>query len=162
MSDFYVQSLVKWFHLIFLVLAGGTMPVCLMLSGFEDTHEEVRGIAAGVWKKLAIWGMRFAVLCGVILYAMACVYGEKPYFQPHLIYKLVIVILLVVLCENAPKQLINGKRGYAMLALMLFILTSFIASTRLFQNPDKLPEAATSEALAPPDAAATETAPAAQ
>ena len=151
MPDFYVHSLVRWFHFIFLVIAGGSMPVCLMLSGFEDTHEEVRGLAAGVWKKLTIWGMRFAVLCGIILYAMACVYGEKPYFQPQLIYKLVIVIVLVVLCENAPKSLINGKRGYAMLALMLFILTSFIASTKLFQNQDKLPDAAPIEAPAVPE-----------
>jgi len=162
MSDFYVQPLVKWFHLIFLVLAGGAMPVCLMLSGFEDTHEEVRGIAAGVWKKLAVWGMRFAVLCGVILYVMAWVHGERPFAQPHLIYKLVIVIVLAVLCENAPKQLINGKRGHAMLALMLFILASFVASTKLFLEQDKTPKAAPIESPAPTDAAATETAPVAQ
>jgi len=161
MSDFYVQHLVKWFHFIFLVLAGGAMPVCLMLSGFEDAHEEVRGLAAGVWKKLAVWGMRFAVLCGIVLYVMAWVHGERPFAQPYLIYKLVIVIVLAVLCENATKPLTIGKRGHAMLALMLFILTSFVASTKLFLQ-DNLPEAAPIEAPATTDAAASEPAPSAQ
>jgi hypothetical protein len=128
MPDFDVRSLLGWFHFIFLVLAGGSMPVCLVLSGFEDAHEDIRGLSAMIWKKLTIWGTRFAVICGVILFVMAMVNGDKPFAQPHLMFKVGIGAVLIFLCENAPRSLQVGKRGYAMLALMLFIFISFIAS----------------------------------
>jgi len=153
MPDFDAQSLLGWFHFIFLVLAGGSMPVCLMLSGFEDSREDIRGLAAGVWKKLTVWGMRLAVLCGAILFVMAMVKGDRPFTQPHLMFKLGIGVLLILLCENAPKALAVGKRGFAMLALMLFILTSFVASNHnaFMPKPEPpAPEAAPAEPAAEP------------
>jgi hypothetical protein len=128
MPNFDVQSFLGWFHFLGLALAGGSMPVCLMLSGFEDTNEDVRGLSAVIWKKLTVWGMRCAVFCGAALIIVLLVEGGQPFSQPHLMFKIGIAAVLIFLCETAPKQLGVGKRGAAMLAMVLFLVVSFVAS----------------------------------
>jgi hypothetical protein len=130
-----------------------------MLSGFEDTREDVRGLSAGVWKKLTIWGMRLAVICGVVLFVMAMIKGERPFAQPHLMFKLGIGAVLILLCENAPKSLMVGKRGSAMLTLMLFILISFMASNHSAFLVKPEPPAPESDPSAVPPAPAPEAEP---
>jgi hypothetical protein len=127
MPNFDVQSLLGWFHFVGLALAGGSMPVCLMLSGFEDANEDVRGLSAVIWKKVTVWGMRCAVFCGAALVIVSLVKGGHPFSQPHLMFKIGIAAVLVFLCETAPKQLGVGKRGAALLAMVLFLVVSFVA-----------------------------------
>jgi len=126
MPNFENESLLRWLHFIALVFMGGSIPVCLLLSGFEDTHEDIRGLSAVIWKKLTIWSMRAAVLFGVILLVMNLVGGGKPFSQPHLMLKIGAVPVLVFLCETAPKFLGNGKRGTALLTMALFSILSFV------------------------------------
>jgi len=145
MPDFDVQSLVSWFHFIALVMAGGSMPVCLLLSGFEDTHEDIRGLSAVIWKKVTVWGLRCAVICGAALFIMYLVKGDKPFTQPHLMFKLGAAPILLLLCETTPKFLAIGKRGSAMLATVLFLVVSFLASNGnalISPKPVSAPESA--------------------
>ena len=151
MPHFDVQSLLSWFHFVTLVMAGGSMPVCLLLSGFEDTREDIRGLSAVIWKKVTIWGLRCAVFCGVVLFIMCLVKGDKPFAQPHFMFKIGIAPILVLLCEVTPKSLARGKRGYALLAMMLFLVTSFIASNhKAFLEPAQIPPAQDIPQEAPP------------
>jgi hypothetical protein len=143
MPHFDSESLLRWFHFLMLVLAGGAMPVCLLLSGFEDTREDVRGLSAAVWKKMAVWGVRLAILLGVAALVANIVKGGKPFLQPHLMFKIGVAPLLVLLCEAAPKKLGEKKRAAAMGAIMLFLLMSFIAlNGRAFSAPEPPPEPA--------------------
>jgi hypothetical protein len=128
MPNFDAESLLKWFHFLMLVVAGGAMPVCLLLSGFEDTNEDVRGLAAGVWRKMVVWGMRLAIFCGLAVLVASIVNGGTPFQQPHLMFKIGMAPILVLLCETAPKHLGEGKRGAALGAIILFLVTSFVAS----------------------------------
>ncbi|MCL1893355.1 MAG: hypothetical protein FWG02_03820 [Holophagaceae bacterium] len=128
MPDFEIQSIVKWLHIISMVLAGGTMPVCLILSGFEESHEDVRGISAVIWKKLAVWGMRFTVAFGIILLIMYLAKGGKPFSQPHLMLKIGLTPILIFVCETATKNLGNAKRGAAMLAVVLILIITFVST----------------------------------
>jgi hypothetical protein len=128
MPNFDAESLLRWFHFVGLVLAGGSMPVCLMLSGFEDTHEDVRGLSAVIWQKITLWGMRCAVCFGFLLFILSLFKGNKPFAQPHLMFKIGMGPILLFLCETAPKPLSVGKRGLALIATVLFLVTSFIAA----------------------------------
>ena len=140
MPNFDTESLLRWFHFIALVFAGGSMPICLLLSGFEDTREDIRGLSAVIWKKVTVWGLRCAVFCGVVLFIMYLIKGGKPFAQPHLMFKIGIAPILVLLCETAPKSLLKGKRGAALLAMVLFLVTSFIASNhKAFLKPEQIP-----------------------
>jgi len=150
MPHFDTESLLKWFHFLMLVLAGGAMPVCLLLSGFEDTHEDVRGLSAAIWKRLVVWGMRLAVLFGVAVLVVIIAKRGWPYSQPHLLFKIGLAPFMVLLCEAAPKSLGAGKRGVAMVAMILFLLTSFIASNgNAFVEPKPEPPAAVEAEPAP-------------
>jgi hypothetical protein len=154
MPNFDSESLLRWFHFLMLVLAGGAMPVCLLLSGFEDSREDLRGLSAAVWRKMAVWGMRLAILFGVAVVAASIANDGKPFSQPHLMFKIGIAPFLVLLCETAPKSLGAGRRGAAIGAVMLFLLTSFIASNgRAFFDPKDAPQAG----AAPAPAASGET-----
>jgi hypothetical protein len=141
MPNFDAVSLLRWFHFLMLVVAGGAMPICLLLSGFEDTHEDVRGLAAGVWRKIAVWGMRLAIFFGVAVFVASIVKGGEPFTQPHLMFKIGMAPILVLLCETTPKKLGEGKRGSAMGAIILFLLTSFVASNgnAFFRAKPQLP-----------------------
>ncbi|MCL1908519.1 MAG: hypothetical protein FWG12_04020 [Holophagaceae bacterium] len=144
MPDFSVQSFVGWLHFVSLVVAGGVMPVCLILSGFEETNEDVRGISAVIWKKLAVWGMRSAFACGLALLVINWINRSEPFSQPILLSLLVMAGLLVWLCEAAPKALGTGKRGTALMAMALFLVVSFVitnrtAFARSVPDPDPAP-----------------------
>ncbi len=119
-------DLVKWLHLIALAVAGGASVVALLLSGFEDTREDLRGLAATVWAKVVVWGFRAAFLLGLVLLGMKLHRGEHPFDERYLHVKILLAILLVGLSETAPKVLARAKRGAAMLVLMLFLLTTFL------------------------------------
>lgn|GEM_PF-246579 len=132
MPDFIFEfhCFVAWLHFVALVIAGGAMPVCLILSGFEETHEDVRGISAVLWKKLAVWGMRCAAASGVALLIINLARGHESFSQPILLSLIALAGLLVWLCETAPKALGNSKRGTALLAMALFLVVSFIVTNR--------------------------------
>jgi hypothetical protein len=164
MPNFDNESLLRWMHFTALVFVGGGIPVCLLLSGFEDTHEDIRGLSAVIWKKLTIWSMRAAVLFGVILLVINLVKGGKPFSQPHLMFKIGAVPILVLLCETAPKYLGRGKRGIALLAMALFSVISFITlnGKAFFQpetiaEPQPAPSAVPETESAPPQAVSNET-----
>jgi hypothetical protein len=157
MPHFGPESLLRWFHILTLALAGGAMPVCLLLSGFEDTREDVRGLSAAVWRKMAVWGMRLAVLFGVAVLAANIAGGGRPFSQPHLMFKIGMAPFLVLLCETAPKKLGAGRRGAAMGAMMLFLLTSFVASNgRAFFGPEAAPQTVAAPERTPTDEAKTQ------
>ena len=128
MPNFDAESLLRWFHFVSLVIAGGSMPVCLLLSGFEDTHEDIRGLSAVVLKKMTIWGLRCAVALGLLLFVTSMAVGNRPFEKPHLMFVLGISTILLVLCEISPKPLAVGKRSFALLTMVLFLVVSFIAS----------------------------------
>jgi len=121
-------SFIRWLHFVALFFAGGCMPVCLLLSGFEDTREDIRGLSAVIWKKIAIWAMRFAVLTGAVMFVMVLFKGDRPFSQPHLMFMLGLSPFLILLCEKTPNSLGMGKRGIAMLITALFLATSFVAT----------------------------------
>ena len=140
MPNFDTESLLRWFHFIALVFAGGSMPICLLLSGFEDTREDIRGLSAAIWKKVTIWALRFAVIFGAALFFLHLIHGGKPFTQPHLMFKLGAAPILILLSETTPKFLAVGKRGSAMLAMVLFLMASFLASNgKAFLSPEPVP-----------------------
>jgi hypothetical protein len=123
MFDSY--SLLKWMHFVALSLIGGGAVVALLISGFEDEREDLRGLAATLWKRTVCWGVRIAILLGAALLTMKFMNGQHPFTENYLHLKLTFVVILAGLTEATPKALAIGKRGSALLALMLFLLASF-------------------------------------
>lgn len=127
MPVFDALSLTKWFHFILLSMAGGGAIVALMLSGYEDEREDLRGLAATVWKRTVGWGFRLALVVGIgALLIHIFKVGDNPLLDRYMHIKLTLVLILLVCSEMAPKGLAVGKRGAAMLALLLFMLASFV------------------------------------
>jgi uncharacterized membrane protein len=127
MPHFSTFFLVKWLHFLVIAIGGGAMVVSLLLSGFEEDHEDLRGLAATVWKKLVTWPFRLALLLGILLLAIQYQAGDPNPLAPHWLHlKLVLVLALVALSEMTPKALAAGKRGAALLALALFLLATFV------------------------------------
>jgi hypothetical protein len=119
-------SLLKWLHFILLAMAGGGAIVALLLSGFEDEREDLRGLAATVWKRTVSWGFRLALLVGIGALVMHNRAGNNLLLERFMHVKLTLVLILLACSEMAPKGLATGKRGAAMLALLLFMLASFV------------------------------------
>ena len=119
-------NLLKWIHFLCLSVAGGGAVVSLLLSGFEADREDLQGLAATVWKKTVTWGFRFALVTGLGLLGLKFSRGLHPFDQYYLHGKLLLVFFLLMVAEMAPKMLAVGKRGAAMTALFLFLLTSFV------------------------------------
>ena len=126
MPAFDSISLIKWLHFILLTTAGGGAIVALLLSGFEDEHEDLRGLAATIWKRTATWGFRLAVLAGISALLIHMKNGNNLLLERFMHIKLTLVLILLACSEMAPKGLAAGKRGAAMAALLLFLLASFI------------------------------------
>ncbi|HJW09361.1 MAG TPA: hypothetical protein VJ483_06970 [Holophagaceae bacterium] len=126
MPKFDAIAMLKWIHFIFLAMAGGGAVVSLLLSGFESEREDLQGLAATVWKKTVTWGFRMAVLVGIALLGLKISRGEHPFDHYYLHGKLVLVLMILAMAEMAPKMLAAGKRGAAMTALFLFLITSFV------------------------------------
>ncbi len=144
MPAFDALSLVRWLHFIVLSLAGGGAVVALLLSGFEDERPDLRGLAATVWKRTAGWGFRLALVVGIGGLLIKMQAGDHPFDHYYLHIKLVLVFVLLGASEMAPKALAAGKRGAAMLVLLLFLLASFtVYNAQLFGSKTRpLPMAA--------------------
>lgn len=103
----------------------------LLISGFEDSREDLRGLAATLWAKVIRWAFRLAVLMGLVIVGwMQARQKVNPFLQNWLWIKLVLALGLLACAEMAPKALATGKRGAALLAILLFLLTSFVVFTK--------------------------------
>ncbi|HJU83957.1 MAG TPA: hypothetical protein VJ600_07080 [Holophagaceae bacterium] len=119
-------AMLKWIHFLMLAMAGGGAIVALLLSGFESEREDLQGLAATVWKKTVTWGFRFAVLIGLALVGLKLSRGEHPFDHYYLHGKMLLVVMLLAASEMAPRMLASGRRGAAMTALFLFLITTFV------------------------------------
>ena len=120
-------AMLKWFHFLMLAMAGGGAIVALLLSGFESERPDLQGLAATVWKRTATWGFRLAVLIGILLLTLKIQGGDRPFAAFNYLHiKLLLVFFLLAMAEMAPKMLAKGKRGAAMVALLLFAATAFV------------------------------------
>ena len=138
-------AMLKWFHFLLLAMAGGGAIVALLLSGFESERPDLQGLAATVWKRTATWGFRLALVVGILMLTLKISQGERPFAAFNYLHiKLVLVFFLIACAEMAPKMLARGKRGAAMVALLLFMATAFVVYNKdLFA-----PKAATASAAA--------------
>ena len=119
--------LVRWLHFVTLATGGGAAVVALLLSGFEEGREDLRGLAATVWAKVVAWSFRLAVILGIALLVMMIQAGQNPFKAGYYFHiKLALVVILLALSESAPKALAVGKRGSALLVLVLFFGASFV------------------------------------
>jgi hypothetical protein len=131
MPSFDALSLLKWIHFVCVAVGGGGIVMALLISGFEDTREDLRGLAATLWSKVVRWPFRLAVLLGIVIIGwMQGKLKVNPFLQNYLWIKLVLVLGLLAMSEMGPKALAVGKRGAAMLAMLLFLLTSFVVYNR--------------------------------
>ncbi|MBK8792941.1 MAG: hypothetical protein IPN59_07220 [Holophaga sp.] len=129
--DFQLYDLVKWLHFVAMAVGGGGIVIALLLSGFEDEREDLRGLAATIWKKVVSWSFRIALVLGILLLVILYRAGDRNPLAPHYLHvKLLLVLFLLAVSEMAPKALATGKRGAAMLAMLFFLLTSFVAINR--------------------------------
>ena len=126
MPKFDAIAMLKWIHFLFLSMAGGGAVVSLLLSGFESERQDLQGLAATVWKKTVTWGFRLAVIVGIATLGLKMGRGEHPFDHYYLHGKMVLVLLILAMAEMAPKMLATGKRGAAMTALFLFLITTFV------------------------------------
>jgi hypothetical protein len=120
-------NLVRWLHFVTLAVGGGAAVVALLLSGFEEGREEIRGLAATIWAKVVAWSFRLALVAGIGLLILMIQGGQNPLKHGHYFHiKLLLVVVLAGLSEMTPKVLAAGKRGSALLTLVLFLASSFI------------------------------------
>lgn len=145
MPNFQTYDILKWTHLVAMAIGGGGAVVALLLSGFEDEREDLRGLAATVWKRVCGWSFRIALVLGIVLLVLQFKAGLHPFDARYLHLKLTFAILLVGISEMAPKGLATGKRGAAALALLLFLLTSFVAGNRYAFGRKERPVQVTSQ-----------------
>jgi len=119
-------NLVRWLHFVALAVGGGAAVVALLLSGFEEGREDLRGLAATVWAKVVAWSFRLALIAGIALLVLMIQGGDNPLKNGHYFHiKLLLVLVLVGLSEMTPKALAAGKRSSALLVLVLFLAASF-------------------------------------
>ena len=117
----------RWLHILAMATGGGAAVVALLLSGFEEGREDLRGLAATVWAKVVTWAFRLAVLLGALLLVVLLQKGDNPFVLGHAFtIKLVLALLLLGLSEMTPKALAAGKRGSALLVLALFLAITFV------------------------------------
>jgi hypothetical protein len=138
-------DLLKWIHFIFLGTALGTGVVALLLSGFEQDHKDLEGLAATVWKKALVWPLRLAVLVGLAALVYKINFAKEhfldsPFKDRYLHWKLSLVLPLLASAEMAPKMLAAGRRGAAMVTLLLLLLISGIVYNKtLFGRASTVP-----------------------
>ncbi len=119
-------NLVRWFHFVAMSFGGGAAVVALLLSGFEEGREDLQGLAATVWAKVVAWSFRLALIAGIALLVMMIQGGQNPFkagFYFHI--KLTLVFILIGLSEMTPKALAAGRRGSALLVVVLFLAVGF-------------------------------------
>lgn len=126
MPRFALFDLVKWLHFVCVSTAGGAAVVALMISGLEDEREDLRGLAASLWRKVTANGFRLAAATGGLLVAMQA----HPLDARYLPLKSVLVVLLLVMSELSARSLAKARRGAPLLALLCFLLASLVAVNR--------------------------------
>lgn len=120
-------NLVRWLHFVALAVGGGAAVVALLLSGFEESREDLQGLAATIWAKVVAWSFRLALIAGIGLLLLMLQGGQNPLKDGHYLHiKLMLVLVLVGLSEMTPKALAARKRGSALLVMVLFLASSFI------------------------------------
>lgn len=133
-------AMLKWFHFLLLAMAGGGAIVALLLSGFESERPDLQGLAATVWKRTTTWGLRLALIVGILMLTLKIQQGERPFAAFNYLHiKLLLVFFLLACAEMAPRMLARGKRGAAMLALLLFMATSFVVYNKELFAPKAAP-----------------------
>jgi uncharacterized membrane protein len=140
-------DLLKWIHFIFLGTSIGAGVVALLLSGFEQDRKDLEGLAATVWKKAVVWPLRLAVLVGILALVQKIQWHMAPFKDYYLHFKLALVLPLLASAEMAPRMLAAGRRGAAMVTLLLLLLISGIVYNkglfgRAAATPANLPNAA--------------------
>ena len=123
-------NMIQWIHFLCVAVAGGGMVMCLMVSGFEDTKEDIRGLAAVLWSRIVSWSFRLALLTGIGMVGWMQRLGYHLFADYWIWVKLGLVVVLFGLSESAPKALAAGKRGGALLAMLIFLLATFTAYNR--------------------------------
>ncbi len=126
MPQFQIFDLIKWLHFASMAVAGGAAVAALMISGLEEDQEGMKGVAPALWKMVVAWGFRTAVLTGGILLALKFSAGAHPFDRYYLHWKLPMVALLLVMSELSTKSLAMARRGAPLLALLLFLLSTFV------------------------------------
>ena len=119
-------NLAKWLHFVAVSVGGGAAVVALLLSGFEEGREDLQGLAATVWAKVVAWSFRLALVAGIVLLVLMIQAGQNP-FKVGIYFhiKMTLVLVLVGLSEMTPKALAAGKRGSALLVVVLFLAAGF-------------------------------------
>ena len=130
MPHFNAYDFIKWLHLVALAMGGGAAMVILVLVGFEDSRDDLKGMTSLLWKRTAAWAFRLAVVFGIILLAMRFRMGDQPFAARYLHLKLVLVLLMLVCSELSAKALAKSRRGAAMLAFLLFLMVTFVTVNR--------------------------------
>lgn len=128
MPQFDLFSVIRSLHIIVLALAGGSAMVVLVLVGFEESREDLRGLTSVLWKRTTSWAFRVAVVLGLALLGMKFAAGAKPFQELYLHWKLPLVLLLLAFSEMSPRSLAGRKRGAPLLAFLLFLLVVFVSA----------------------------------
>ena len=133
-------DLLRWLHLVAMAAGFGAGLVALLLSGFEEGREDLQGLAATVWSKVVAWGFRLALVAGVLLFGWMLRAGQNPLaLGPAFHAKLLLAVVLVGLSEATPSALARGRRGSALLVVVLFLATTFLMFNRgLFRGAPKV------------------------
>jgi len=127
MPQFEAYSLVKWLHVLSMALGGGAAAIILILVGFEDGRDDLKGMTSILWRRTAAWGFRLALVFGIVLLVLRMHAGDHPFEARYLHLKLVLVVLLLLASELSGKALARARRGAAMLALLMFLLVTFVS-----------------------------------
>ncbi len=152
-SKLETVNLIRWFHFVAMSFGGGAAVVALLLSGFEEGREDLQGLAATVWAKVVAWSFRLAFLAGIALLVLLLQSGQNP-FKAGIYFhiKLTLVIILLGLSEMTPKALAAGRRGSALLVVVLFLAVGFTVFNKgLFRKdaPKLVPEPVAAAIAAP-------------
>ena len=127
MPHLETYDFIKWLHVLAVALGGGSAMIILVLAGFEDSREDLRGLTAVLWRRTTAWAFRLAFLLGAVLLGMRIHFGDQPFEARYLHWKLVLVVLLLVFSELSPKALGRARRGAALLAFLLFLMATFVS-----------------------------------
>lgn len=133
-------DLLRWLHFVAMAAGFGAGIVALLLSGFEEGREDLQGLAATVWSRVVAWAFRLALVVGAVLFVHMMRVGQNPLaLGPAFHAKLLLALLLVGVSEAAPGALARGRRGAALLAVVLFLAATFLMFNRgLFRSAPKL------------------------
>jgi hypothetical protein len=126
MFNFEAFLIIKWVHLMFLSLAGGGAVCALVLSGLQEGMDG-HSLSAALWKYVVAWGFRLAVLTGIVLLILKMHAGLHPFDDRYLHVKLLLVLILLFASEKAPRFLATGRHSAALLAVVGFLLATFVS-----------------------------------